>query len=85
MVRSNTPPEKPIRAPRGTRLHTRGWSQEGALRMLMNNLDPAVAEKPAELPEIHCVQEVRLEVPLERLAELQEFYAELLGLTPKVA
>ncbi|MDI6848590.1 MAG: urocanate hydratase [Candidatus Saccharicenans sp.] len=40
---------KPVRAPRGGRLHTRGWSQEGALRMLMNNLDPEVAEKPQEL------------------------------------
>ncbi len=38
-----------VRAPRGTSLHTKGWSQEGALRMLMNNLDPAVAEKPQEL------------------------------------
>jgi len=40
---------KPIRAPRGPRLHTKGWSQEGALRMMMNNLDPEVAEKPQEL------------------------------------
>ncbi len=40
---------RPVRAPRGSRLHTRGWSQEGALRMLMNNLDPEVAEKPQEL------------------------------------
>jgi urocanate hydratase len=38
-----------IRAPRGSRLLTKGWSQEGALRMLMNNLDPQVAEKPEEL------------------------------------
>jgi urocanate hydratase len=38
-----------VRAPRGSRLRTKGWSQEGALRMLMNNLDPAVAEKPQEL------------------------------------
>jgi urocanate hydratase len=38
-----------IRAPRGSRRLTKGWSQEGALRMLMNNLDPQVAEKPAEL------------------------------------
>jgi urocanate hydratase len=38
-----------IRAPRGSRLKTKGWSQEGALRMLMNNLDPQVAEKPDEL------------------------------------
>ncbi len=40
---------QPIRAPRGTRLRTKGWSQEGALRMLMNNLDPEVGEKPQEL------------------------------------
>jgi len=38
-----------IRAPRGLSLHTHGWSQEGALRMLMNNLDPDVAEKPEDL------------------------------------
>lgn len=40
---------KAVRAPRGTRLQTKGWSQEGALRMLMNNLDPEVGEKPEEL------------------------------------
>ena len=38
-----------IRAPRGTRLTCKGWIQEAALRMLMNNLDPEVAEKPQEL------------------------------------
>ena len=38
-----------IRAPRGTQLSCKGWHQEAALRMLMNNLDPEVAEKPAEL------------------------------------
>ena len=38
-----------IRAPRGTVLSCQGWHQEAALRMLMNNLDPAVAEKPEEL------------------------------------
>ncbi len=38
-----------IHAPRGTKLQTRGWHQEAALRMLMNNLDPEVAEKPQEL------------------------------------
>ncbi|MFI8706658.1 urocanate hydratase [Bacillus sp. NPDC077411] len=38
-----------IRAPRGTELHAKGWVQEAALRMLMNNLDPEVAEKPEEL------------------------------------
>jgi len=41
--------QMPIRAPRGKKLQTKGWSQEGALRMLMNNLDPEVAEKPEEL------------------------------------
>ena len=38
-----------IHAPRGTTLITKGWHQEAALRMLMNNLDPEVAEKPEEL------------------------------------
>jgi urocanate hydratase len=38
-----------IRAPRGTTLNTRGWQQEAALRMLMNNLDPEVAERPEDL------------------------------------
>ena len=41
--------EQPIRAPRGNTRTARGWIQEAAKRMLMNNLDPAVAEKPAEL------------------------------------
>jgi urocanate hydratase len=38
-----------IRAPRGTSLRAKGWRQEAALRMLMNNLDPEVAERPADL------------------------------------
>ena len=38
-----------IRAPRGTTLTCKGWPQEAALRMLMNNLDPDVAERPDEL------------------------------------
>nr|WP_276602861.1 hypothetical protein [Nannocystis pusilla] len=38
-----------IRAPRGTALSCKGWSQEAALRMLMNNLDPEVAERPQDL------------------------------------
>src|SRR5947209_9613276 len=38
-----------IRAPRGTELSCRGWQQEAALRMLMNNLDPDVAERPEQL------------------------------------
>src|SRR5262249_49375490 len=38
-----------VRAPRGTDLSCRGWIQEAALRMLMNNLDPEVAERPDDL------------------------------------
>jgi urocanate hydratase len=38
-----------IRAPRGTKLSCKGWHQEAALRMLMNNLDPEVAERPEDL------------------------------------
>src|SRR6266576_2053152 len=38
-----------VSAPRGTELSCRGWGQEAALRMLMNNLDPEVAERPDEL------------------------------------
>ena len=38
-----------IRAPRGTTISCKGWQQEAALRMLMNNLDPEVAEHPDEL------------------------------------
>ncbi|HOC89577.1 MAG TPA: urocanate hydratase, partial [bacterium] len=38
-----------IRAPRGAQLSCKGWIQEAALRMLMNNLDPEVAENPQEL------------------------------------
>ncbi len=38
-----------VRAPRGTAISCRGWEQEAAMRMLMNNLDPEVAEDPAKL------------------------------------
>jgi urocanate hydratase len=38
-----------VRAPRGPELSCKGWGQEAALRMLMNNLDPDVAEKPDQL------------------------------------
>ncbi len=40
---------RPVRAPRGTGLTCQGWPQEAAMRMLMNNLDPEVAEHPDEL------------------------------------
>ena len=42
-------PAQSIRAPRGTTISCRGWQQEAALRMLMNNLDPEVAERPQDL------------------------------------
>src|SRR5919201_1249395 len=38
-----------VRAPRGAARSCRGWEQEAALRMLMNNLDPEVAERPDDL------------------------------------
>ena len=43
------PPAEPVRAPRGPNRSCRGWHQEAALRMLMNNLDPEVAERPQDL------------------------------------
>src|SRR5947207_2798459 len=39
----------PYRAPRGTQISCQGWQQEAAMRMLLNNLDPEVAEKPEDL------------------------------------
>jgi urocanate hydratase len=47
MSDSNT--RMPLRAPRGSQLSCRSWLTEAPLRMLMNNLDPEVAERPAEL------------------------------------
>ena len=53
MLRQSRGYEGPLwrspRAPRGTKLSCRGWQQEAALRMLMNNLDPEVAEDPDNL------------------------------------
>ena len=48
---SDTPGEsgRLVRAPRGSAISCRGWLQEAALRMLMNNLDPEVAERPQDL------------------------------------
>ena len=40
---------RPVRAPRGTSITCKGWQQEAALRMLMNNLDEEVAERPRDL------------------------------------
>jgi urocanate hydratase len=45
----NHPPKDPIRAPRGSTLSCKGWHQEAAMRMLMNNLDPEVGERPQDL------------------------------------
>jgi urocanate hydratase len=40
---------KKYKTPTGTDLNCKGWIQEAALRMLLNNLDPAVAERPDDL------------------------------------
>src|ERR687896_1665980 len=42
-------PSRTVRAPRGAAISCRGWQQEAAMRMLMNNLDPEVAERPEDL------------------------------------
>ncbi len=50
MPRSASPAgRREIRAPRGSQISCKGWQQEAALRMLMNNLDPDVAERPEDL------------------------------------
>ena len=49
MVQQQTSGPREVRAARGTGLTTQGWQQEAALRMLMNNLDPEVAEHPSKL------------------------------------
>jgi urocanate hydratase len=46
---ATVPVREAVRAPRGTAITCRGWQQEAALRMLMNNLDPDVAERPGDL------------------------------------
>ena len=46
---ATTAAPRTVRAPRGTELSCKGWQQEAALRMLMNNLDPEVAERPDDL------------------------------------
>jgi urocanate hydratase len=48
-VTTIVPGPRTVRAPRGTELSCKGWQQEAALRMLMNNLDPDVAEDPDRL------------------------------------
>jgi urocanate hydratase len=49
MTRTATPGPRTVRAAHGTTLSARSWLTEAALRMLMNNLDPAVAERPEDL------------------------------------
>ncbi|MGA8664669.1 MAG: urocanate hydratase [Thermoplasmata archaeon] len=49
MPSKTSPGPRPVRAPRGTDLSCRGWPQEAALRLLMNNLDPEVARDPDHL------------------------------------
>ena len=48
-VETEAPAYTPIRAPRGTVLSCKGWQQEAAMRMLMNNLDEEVGERPRDL------------------------------------
>ena len=48
-VETESPAYTPIRAPRGTMLSCKGWQQEAAMRMLMNNLDEEVGERPRDL------------------------------------
>src|ERR1700757_3511215 len=50
-VETEIPPtsRSSIKAPRGTQLSYKGWQQEAAMRMLMNNLDDEVAERPQDL------------------------------------
>jgi urocanate hydratase len=49
MAAPSSNPRLPIRAPRGTTLTCKGWPQEAAYRMIQNNLDPEVAERPEDL------------------------------------
>ena len=49
MSTQQTPNSRVIRAPRGTEISAKTWAAEAALRMLMNNLDPEVAERPEDL------------------------------------
>ncbi len=49
MIAANTASIIPVKTPTGSALHCKGWVQEAALRMLLNNLDPAVAERPEDL------------------------------------
>jgi len=49
MTAGNKGKRGPVRAPRGTELSCKGWVQEAALRMIHNNLDPEVAERPEDL------------------------------------
>ena len=46
---TGTAQARTVRAPRGTTITCKSWQTEAAMRMLMNNLDPDVAEKPEEL------------------------------------
>jgi len=49
LITEETTGYQPVRAPRSATISCKSWQQEGALRMLMNNLDPEVAERPEEL------------------------------------
>ena len=55
-----------LTTPTGTKLNCKGWVQEGALRMLHNNLDPDVAERPEEQATARTCQ------PFQHLAKMSE-------------
>ena len=66
-----------LRAPRGTTLSCKGWAQEAALRMLLNNLDPEVAERPQDLVVYGGIgkaarNERALELIIESLKKLED-------------
>ena len=49
LLQMNSPKSRVVRSPRGTQLSAKSWLTEAPLRMLMNNLDPEVAERPEDL------------------------------------
>ena len=49
LLQMNSPKSRVVRSPRGSKLSAKSWLTEAPLRMLMNNLDPEVAERPEDL------------------------------------
>ena len=70
-----------IKAPRGSKLNARSWLTEAPLRMLMNNLDPEVAENPQEYPVKY--EQSTPGDPFETLADISAIKMDL-GWSPKL-